>query len=438
MNEKDESELLFEALKSAAFRVDEGQKRKETVFKFIKKQKPEKMAGLIFEITGQSLESEASTGLFSILLDVHMFMSYLSKNQIKSLGSAMKKSIRMNEVFNLLSDLEKMDYDETMILQTRFNIFLQINLLLDYKLTEKGYPTLDRSLMDIVKFTRENQEANDMRAVLFRRDFPDRCWTFLDAILQEADFIQADDGSYELSLSESNIEHSASGQSIAASKEYQAVSPKITDTMIVRQSENLIKRLAMVIRGSTMYPSGHPNLKAMMDGCISSLETLLSVSEMIVVTHLGGELMVNDIRVKLETRFQKDFMLGMEERNISSLTFIRGVTVEEINQLTNLFLQSVAWLKDQGSARLFLAAQGVVHIAVDMYHYGIISEDGQSAEETGAGGPGRPGEGIGGPGEGTGGPSDGPGGPGGGGYGSGPGVGAGAGGAGAGVGVAGA
>jgi hypothetical protein len=404
MADKEVSERLFENLKSVSFRVEDASKRKEAIFKFIRKQTPDNTARLLLEIAEQSMELEASTGLFCVLLNMKDFSDHLGRKQIKELKTVMQTSVQMNDVFVALNGLRDFNVDEVMILQAQFSIYLQINLLLDFRLAEKGYPTINRSLLDILDLATRDPDDQEMRVLVHKSDYPDSSWGLLENILEEADFISGGDGVYELSLSETTVTRLASGQSISGSKDSKAVSSRMSDRMLIRQAENLIKRLSLVIRGATMYPSGHPGLPPLLQSCMSVLANLLSGRDMVVLTHLGGEIMVNDIRIRKQTRFLREFINGMEERNMSSLTFSKGITLEEIEDLGTIFVQGIAWLKDQGGARLYLASKGVVHIAVDMYHYGIIDGEGKvlsggSGAGTGSGSGEGTGAGDGGAGE---------------------------------------
>ncbi len=402
MAEKDIGAQLYEQLVGLLGRLKDRARRDETASQYCRKQTAANAARLMHEVTTQSLENEGSTGIFCLFLNLPVWLRSSPRQWVTDFRTAMGASGHLKDTLGLFDQCREFEETDILLLQARFNILLQIALILDFRLGESGYPLLEKNLIALMRLALLNLKSNPFELKVQRADFATAATAILESIFEEADFLSVEDGGYTLSLSEGTVEKLASGDALSGQSRTDAMASRISDTMLARQAENLVKRLILAIRGASMYPADHPGLPPLMQSCHSVIQTLLSGKEIVVLTMVGSEFLIDEIRIRKQTRFLQQFAELMEARNISSISFSTGLTVPEVQHLLTIFVQSVAWLKDQGGARLYLAAQGVTHIAMDVYQYGIISMQGQAAGGDGGTGGGGGGGGYGSAGAGAG------------------------------------
>ncbi len=379
MAEKEVGQFLLEQLTTISLRVKDMEKRKDNILNVLKKESPENLAKVFISIGNQTLEEEASSGLFVMLLDSPALVKRFGASTFNQLTHQLQTSTRMSEIMEVLNQFKTSSGGEVLLLQARFNVWLQLCLLLDYRLSESGYPALNREISDIFKLALRDLDMEELQIYVQRQDFPESSWAMLEIILEEADFIKTED-QYELSLSEDAIVRLAAGGTISSSQRGHTVASRLSDAMMARQAENLVKRLILAVRGFSMYPLDHPGLPPLISSFQVAIEALLSANEVLVMTAMAGKLRINHIQIRTQSKLLTEFMEGMEERHISSVTFMPNITIEEIKHLLSMFIQGVAWLKDQGGAKQYLSSQGVIHIAIDQYRYGIIDVDGKIPE----------------------------------------------------------
>ncbi|MCD4654867.1 hypothetical protein K8T06_13150, partial [bacterium] len=268
--------------------------------------------------------------------------------------------------------------EEALFLQALFNVWLQIAITVNEQIIQAGHSPIDMDLQDILRVTWRDKDFDTFKVVLDRDEFPGHAHPFLIKVLEELDFLPIDEGLYELELAESTIEELASGAIIRSQKTKipeTDISGKLTDAMHLKQAEMLLRKIIFAIRGLSMYPPGHPGLKKQFDSALESITGLMEGRRMVVLTQMAGSILINEIRIKSEERLVEPFIETLEERGLSSITFTPGVTSDELELLIKMFNYSLTALKDQGGPRAFLLNNGVDHIILDQYRYGVISAD---------------------------------------------------------------
>ncbi|MCB1155327.1 HEAT repeat domain-containing protein, partial [bacterium] len=68
-------------------------------------------------------------------------------------------------------------------------------------------------------------------------------------------------------------------------------------------------------------------------------------------------------------------------RNVNSLTFRKGITLDEVRTFVLIFAETASQIKNRGGVKGILDSKGVTHIVVDQFKYGIITDDGQAEKD---------------------------------------------------------
>jgi HEAT repeat protein len=423
-----ESQVLID-LKSGLTRLSDNYKRREHILNYLKKSTPDAVVELFESVALQDFKWEAEHAVFIVFIDQLSLFRRLGKNGYQTYWNKMESSDIFRKYLSILQDLRNRSPEEIIYLQALFNIWLQITVNVDERVVQIGHAPMDISLLQILSVIWRDKDLDTFKVTFDRDEFPPHTRPVLIKILEELDFISSGEGLYELELAESTIEELASGAVMRSQKQGEdgaGAAGKLTDAMIQRQAEMLLRKIIFSIRALSMYPPGHPGLKTTFEGCLQTIKDMMEGRRMVVLTQLAGTMLVNEVRVKTEDRFIVQFIELLEERGISSITFLPGVTPNELEILVKLFSHGISALSDIGGPRAFLINNNVDRIILDQYRYGVISSDEEIVRVGTAGlgpglGPGQgPGEGSGGaagdghrPGDGEGSGGSGDGGPGG-------------------------
>jgi putative nucleotidyltransferase with HDIG domain len=98
----------------------------------------------------------------------------------------------------------------------------------------------------------------------------------------------------------------------------------------VNAYDDLVRRLAAAIRGSTLYSANHPLVQRGIDALIGLCAAISRTTDPIVIGFIGDEVVVNAERLPKSAAALVGFARDMREREIEKITIHRGVTREEL------------------------------------------------------------------------------------------------------------
>ena len=98
----------------------------------------------------------------------------------------------------------------------------------------------------------------------------------------------------------------------------------------VHAYDDLVRRLAAAIRGSTLYSANHPLVQRGIDALVGLCATISRTTDPIVIGFIGDEVVVNAERLPKSAAALVGFARDMREREIEKITIHRGVTREEL------------------------------------------------------------------------------------------------------------
>lgn len=135
-------------------------------------------------------------------------------------------------------------------------------------------------------------------------------------------------------------------------------------------SEALIQ-LNISRRNVSIYPRGHPSVERSLDRAFDSLRKLLTLKPEIVLAIAKDTLIFDDRAMEKKNPVHREFALTLSRMNIVSVTFLRGITKDELYEFHMLVSGNV---KDQsGYASLQESLRKFSHIHIGLVDYGAFS-----------------------------------------------------------------
>ncbi|MCC7416861.1 MAG: HD domain-containing protein [Acidobacteria bacterium] len=130
--------------------------------------------------------------------------------------------------------------------------------------------------------------------------------------------------------------------------------------MTEKQAEDLVRRLAAAVRSAELYSPAHPLVQRGLDALGAASLDALRASPSVVVGFLGGEIIVDAIRLPGGTATLAGFARGLRERDVEKITFSKGLIRDELRALVDVLAdrQSPVPLADR------LQHAGIRHIAI--------------------------------------------------------------------------
>jgi putative nucleotidyltransferase with HDIG domain len=125
--------------------------------------------------------------------------------------------------------------------------------------------------------------------------------------------------------------------------------------------EELVRRLAAAIRAAELYASGHPLGQRSIQALALACHQCLLSAPQVVIGFVGDEIVVDDARITTVSAALVGLIRGLQERDVEKITFIRGVSPEDIAHLLQGIRdrQSVRslpdWLQLRGVRRIVVA-----------------------------------------------------------------------------------
>jgi putative nucleotidyltransferase with HDIG domain len=103
----------------------------------------------------------------------------------------------------------------------------------------------------------------------------------------------------------------------------------VADAQIDRY-DDLVRRMAAAIRGSTLYSPTHPLVQRGIDSLAGLCTSLTQKTDSIVIGFIGDEVVVNAARLPKPAAALVGFARDMREREVEKITILRGVTRDDL------------------------------------------------------------------------------------------------------------
>jgi len=142
--------------------------------------------------------------------------------------------------------------------------------------------------------------------------------------------------------------------------------PKLIREFLIQQD--------VALKVLKMFPKSHPQAVASVSQYFTILEKLLGSHETLSISETGGRLVVEGILVDVAEKRAGDFAKNLIGWKVTSLTFRRGLTLEELEIFLRLLTSKKELLQEEGALSRFLLEENVRHIKLDEVHYEKISK----------------------------------------------------------------
>ena len=136
----------------------------------------------------------------------------------------------------------------------------------------------------------------------------------------------------------------------------------------------VLKQMNGAIRRLEMYPPGHPATIQAMEKPFSALQEMFKETDHFIISRVEDKIIINGKNIE-GTDLLKRFLEEFENENISSLTFTKSLTKEELGTFLSFFVKPIGKDKQLISLPEFLKRNDIQSIKVDKLKYELVTED---------------------------------------------------------------
>ncbi len=123
-----------------------------------------------------------------------------------------------------------------------------------------------------------------------------------------------------------------------------------------------LKFLVGTIKGMMLYPPGHPSVKKPLESSFENLQSLLSILSKITITTMEGIIVLAERPFYDTNVHAQELLKRFEERGISQVDFLQGVTREELSSFVEILMMEPRKLEEAGGLAKELKNREVAHI----------------------------------------------------------------------------
>ncbi len=374
MKSKEDPDRIAARLTTAVSSVDTPEERIDTLAKFISGYKPDEIGHVLGSVIVDACQRIEAGITFLSLLDRPLLKKSSPDWDWGDLDDWFSKT-KLEEVWNLYNRIPS---------GSSKSIIAKVSLLIEiiYVLIEDDFldpeSDMDCTGADIALTILKGVGKEDATLRLTLTSFPVEIRKFLKDILAEFDFIENSPGIWRFSFSQTALDNFASGNNLRV----HMGSSQMSLAVAQRNAENLVKRLELLIKALQMFPSGHPSIDPSIESFLNTLSKFYKEKEQVTLSVMGDTVMVNDISVERKSASMSSFVRTFVERKMSSLTFDPGVTAEDVKTFAKIFNRPPLYISEHGGMDRLLELRGLNTISINRFHYQLISEGGDTEDQT--------------------------------------------------------
>jgi hypothetical protein len=210
--------------------------------------------------------------------------------------------------------------------------------------------------------------------------WPSGIWKKVEEVLEELDFTREKDKSWKYRIDLDSRSRLVAGANIKAYVKTGAST--LSPLALARLSQNLVTRFSLLLRTISMYPADHPSIQPALDSFIEMLDSFAdSEAGMVALTILGGELMLNNVKVKSRSKSTIALLTHLTERRINSISFHLGLDSENLFTFIELLNRKAPQIRERGGLSEMCRTRGITDINVDEFRYALVARDGKLVSE---------------------------------------------------------
>lgn len=143
-----------------------------------------------------------------------------------------------------------------------------------------------------------------------------------------------------------------------------------------------IKSLDLAAKNVLMYSESHPRTAQSVDQAYQILQEALHAKEGITISVVQGSLLVEGDQIPKGNALADRFCRDLASRNIRSLTFLKGISREELVKTFHLLNVKPQRVLDAGGFEKLVENEGLNNVQANKIRYGIVGEDGSAIAST--------------------------------------------------------
>ncbi len=363
-------------LMAAVGSAEDAEGRTRALAGFLSDLEPGAATSVIDHLVRESCELPDAGLAFLTLLDYNALKMAAGEWEWDELASRLREELpELHRVWRSISGLSG---NAGVTVRAKIALLIEIHYVLSEEVLHGGTSGLSETGLDIAARILGKGSPEDGSLMVSVNDYPVECRKPLREILTELDFIERQPGVFRFTFSRSMLETVSSGKSLASHKG----TTKLSQALASRSAENVVKRLELMVRTMQMFPSDHPSIGPAVESLLSMLGKFLQESDMVTITVVGESVMVNDTRVKRSSRAVMELIQGLVDRKISSISFSKDVTADELLGFAAIFNRPPGYIAEHGGFSRMLELKEIRSISVNRFHYELISGDEQEGPAT--------------------------------------------------------
>ena len=383
----EEAEFAISKIAAAAQRASKVEEKLRLFTRELLEFQADEQALLMHTIGVRAAEDPACGQLLLLLADVNGLRTALGPEKFERLRQALGGQPQGAFVERHFRNLSGVDPGRLPLLRAKTAITLQTVSMLNDRLESQRLPLLKLNGYELAERVLSWSGLEDTRVGVELSELGRPGVAAVRDVLLEADFEEQGEDRFETRLTDEQIK--VLGQALGLGRVLgRGGAATLSEALAQRQGLVMIRRFCLLCRSATMYPPDHPSLPPAFEAFRAMIEQTIEGREQITLTVLTGDILLDDVKIRKEERLKKTFVDLFDERQVASLTFRPGVTVDEVKALVYCFTEGSKAVKDSGGVRTILARKNVTNIVVDQFRYRVVADDGTPQTEAYPGAPG--------------------------------------------------
>jgi len=375
---KKNAKVAHDSLVKLLVGASEASERLEALGDALSTMKASEAADLLRSIDSEFLSSPETCVAFLSVLNAPGFAKYLKGLSWENLRSAVDD--KDSSLINAWDLVWSFSIGERAFILAKMSLVFEIHWLVSSEMKDSADIALAFGSLVAMQYLTDC-DPEDPELVIRSASFDSAAQDKLREVLEEMDFarVKKDQWSYRIDIDTRT--RLVSGRNLLA---YRTLSrDNISPLAMARMAQNIVQRFSLLSRTISMYPSDHPSIAPSIDSFIGSVSEFYgSDCNMVTLTILGGELMVNNLKIGKKTRAIDDFLRHLSDRRINSLTFEEGLMRDSLLKFITIFNRPPTWIKDKGGMPKLLASRDIQHLSVGEFRYALIAKDGSLVEDS--------------------------------------------------------
>ena len=136
----------------------------------------------------------------------------------------------------------------------------------------------------------------------------------------------------------------------------------------------VLRQIHAAIRRLEMYPPGHPAAAQAIEKPFLALQEIFKATDHLIISRVEERIIVNGKNMEGE-EILKRLLEEFDQENVSSLTFSKSLTKEELSSFLGFFVKPLGRKDPSISLPDFIKKNGIQSIKIDQLRYELVDDD---------------------------------------------------------------